>query len=52
MNKNEMEDGLYVLFDLLLSTSATFMGLLHTPHTPRLDFLAIPPAGLRAGTGT
>jgi hypothetical protein len=41
----------YVLFDLVVSPSETFMGLLQTPHTPRLDFRGMPPAGFRVGRG-
>jgi hypothetical protein len=47
----EDNDELYVLFDLVVSPSETFMGLLHTPQTPRLDFRGMPPAGFRVGSG-
>jgi len=39
------------LFDFPESPSETFIGLRHTPHTPRLDLRGMPPAGLRLGTG-
>ena len=39
------------LFDFPLSPSPTFMGRLHTPHTPRFDFRRTPPLREAEGGG-